>query len=401
MAQTYTVKEGDTLNEIASSYGMPNHQGITGYSSGNPDLIRPGEVLTIPDNQLVVGSGSANMEFSNYSGELSNALSSITQPSNQQNTGPEITTENVGQLDPYGRMLDSLSQSSNASTKALISSIQASRMNKANSVNAQYDNYKRGLQLLGIQHNDAQSTPDLLMGHIQQAENEQYAKIDALDREEKKLIMDAETAQKKDDLATLKEKMDRVKAIKEEKNQALKDIADQLNTENSIAEDEAHRIYDQLQKLDDADKEIFLQEVAKKYKIPLIALVTAIADEKKAREEKAKKAAGTGGGGYSPQELRKLRAAGIDPSDIKTADDFLYNGIDPEDADEGTATPTQSISINPRKARRLERVGFMSEDIIKLQEALNSGYTLDEIQEVAGYSEQVMRLLRKFVEDIE
>lgn len=46
---TYTVKAGDTLNAIASQYGFKNYKeaNITGYGSGNPDLIRPGEVLTI------------------------------------------------------------------------------------------------------------------------------------------------------------------------------------------------------------------------------------------------------------------------------------------------------------------------------------------------------------------
>jgi len=46
---TYTVKQGDTLNRIAQQYGYNNYKeaGITGFSSGNPDLIRPGEVLTL------------------------------------------------------------------------------------------------------------------------------------------------------------------------------------------------------------------------------------------------------------------------------------------------------------------------------------------------------------------
>jgi predicted DNA-binding ribbon-helix-helix protein len=235
--------------------------------------------LVTPVNNMVVGSGPANMEFANYSANLSKALGALN-PTQAKPKGPEITIENVGTDDPYGQMLQSISNSANASTKALIASIQASRANQANTINSQYDNYKKGLQLLGIQHNDAQSTPDLLMGHIKQAENEQNAKIQALDIEEKKLLMDAETAQKNNDLETLKAKMDRVKQIKEEKNQALKDISDQLTAETSIAENQAHVIYETLNTLSENEKEIFLQQVAKKYNIPLGTLVTALADEK-------------------------------------------------------------------------------------------------------------------------
>ena len=46
MAQTYTVKSGDNLSTIAARYGVSISQ-ITGYRSGNPNLIYPGEVLTI------------------------------------------------------------------------------------------------------------------------------------------------------------------------------------------------------------------------------------------------------------------------------------------------------------------------------------------------------------------
>lgn len=43
---TYTVKAGDTLSGIAKSLGLPSYSSLTGYKSGNPNLIRPGEVLT-------------------------------------------------------------------------------------------------------------------------------------------------------------------------------------------------------------------------------------------------------------------------------------------------------------------------------------------------------------------
>ena len=46
MAQTYEVKRGDTLSAIARRLGVPISQ-ITGYRSGDPNLIYPGEKLTI------------------------------------------------------------------------------------------------------------------------------------------------------------------------------------------------------------------------------------------------------------------------------------------------------------------------------------------------------------------
>jgi LysM repeat protein len=44
--QTYNVQAGDTLSAIAGRYGVSIEQ-ITGYRSGNPNLIYPGETLTI------------------------------------------------------------------------------------------------------------------------------------------------------------------------------------------------------------------------------------------------------------------------------------------------------------------------------------------------------------------
>ena len=44
--RTYTVKSGDTLSGIAAKFGVSTSQ-ISGYRSGNPNVIYPGEVLTI------------------------------------------------------------------------------------------------------------------------------------------------------------------------------------------------------------------------------------------------------------------------------------------------------------------------------------------------------------------
>lgn len=47
MATKYTVKAGDNLSKIAQQFGV-RVSDISGYASGNANLIKPGEVLTIP-----------------------------------------------------------------------------------------------------------------------------------------------------------------------------------------------------------------------------------------------------------------------------------------------------------------------------------------------------------------
>ena len=44
VSRTYVVQAGDTLSGIAAYLGV-NMDNITGYSSGNMNLIYPGEVL--------------------------------------------------------------------------------------------------------------------------------------------------------------------------------------------------------------------------------------------------------------------------------------------------------------------------------------------------------------------
>lgn len=62
MAFVYTVKKGDTLNKIANQYGFANYKaaGVSAVPSGNFDLIREGEQITLgnydPNNITPIGS---------------------------------------------------------------------------------------------------------------------------------------------------------------------------------------------------------------------------------------------------------------------------------------------------------------------------------------------------------
>lgn len=48
MAQTYTVKSGDTLSKIAKQFGVTVDAIVKANNIANPSLIRPGQVLKIP-----------------------------------------------------------------------------------------------------------------------------------------------------------------------------------------------------------------------------------------------------------------------------------------------------------------------------------------------------------------
>lgn len=187
--------------------------------------------------------------------------------------------------DPFIQGLNDMGSRSDLATQRLIRSTQAMYQNKVNTINKEYDNYTRGLQALGIQHNDATATPDLLAGHIKEAANEKMSKISELDAEEAKTIMDAQAARDDNDFRILKEKMDYLKEIQKEKANAIKDMYDNIANSDKLADIQAHDIYDTLQTLDPNDQEAFIQEVARRFNIPLISLVTALADEKTSRAD--------------------------------------------------------------------------------------------------------------------
>ena len=48
--RTYTVKPGDTLSEIAASYGVDWHEMARLNKLDNPDLIFPGQVFKVPNS---------------------------------------------------------------------------------------------------------------------------------------------------------------------------------------------------------------------------------------------------------------------------------------------------------------------------------------------------------------
>ena len=361
-------------------------------------------------NQLVVSSNPSRIQTMQYSNKLSNALNSYglsnSNVPNQNNIPNDPTTQpnntDVNAHDPFIGMLNNMQSTSDTSTKRLISNIQANRARTQSGLANEYENYKRGIQLLGIQHNQAQFTPDILMSHVKQAENEFQSKISDLDREESKALMDAEEARNTNNFRLLKERMDYVDKIRKEKKESLKDFYDTTLSQEKVSDSIAQSIYSVAQGLDNSEKEVFLQQVSQKYKIPLGSLVQSLADLNTSKMAKkstgTKTGSGTGGtasGGYTALEKRKLRQAGIDPTDTKEADDYLYGKHD----DNTYGKPSfagEQLPLNEKFASEMEKkYNLGTEHLVEIQNLLNKGYSLKQIAQARSFPTDVYNAINK------
>lgn len=196
----------------------------------------------------------------------------------------EKTTVAGTSEDPYIKALDSISERSSESTKRLIANIQANRLRSQNKLTESYDRYKRGLQLLGIQTNRAESTPDILTGQLKEADNQYMGKLADLDAEENKALMDAENARAENDFKTLKERMDYVRQVRKDQADTLKEYNDMIQNSSKMAAAQidtklAKEMFTTIQKIvDPVQKEAFIQAVASKFNISPLAVVASLED---------------------------------------------------------------------------------------------------------------------------
>ncbi len=253
---------------------------------GNSDSAFPSNQnpAAQPAPKVVVTAGPAQAKFNQNSSDLSTLLAGLNQPNNQTKD-TTATLDNTN--DSYTQLLDKLSARSDAGTQALISSIQAQRSQNGAKIENEAKNYESGLQLLGIQKNEAQSTPDLLAGQIKNQEDVAQQKLQALDVETNKAIMDAQTAQSNNDLKTLQDKMAYIKQLNTQKQDALKAEADRLTSSATIASDVIAGVYDQLQKLSPADQLAYLHKAADTYGIPYGSFVAAVAKQQYTQQDQA------------------------------------------------------------------------------------------------------------------
>lgn len=92
MATTYQVKKGDTLSKIAASQGVKLSD-ITGYKSGNPDLIYEGENVTINKPTTTSNNSFNGKDVTGMSTkDLSKEMASVYGETPTEDDGPTIDT---------------------------------------------------------------------------------------------------------------------------------------------------------------------------------------------------------------------------------------------------------------------------------------------------------------------
>lgn len=136
-----------------------------------------------------------------------------------QNTDPNAPNYQ----DSYTTQMQQLSQRSDTATQSMIAGIMAQRQQAMNVSNAQATQYQHGLEALGVGSNSAMTTPSLLTGQIQQAEDQQTAKIANINNQYNKAIATAQQAQDNEDDKTLNEQVTYMNQLKTQALDTLKE----------------------------------------------------------------------------------------------------------------------------------------------------------------------------------
>lgn len=350
-----------------------------------------------PTNQLIVTGTKPEQQFTKNTQDLTQAINNTTPVQQIQptaNTGQQdadqkqFMKEMQSYSDPYTQMLDKISATSDKATQNLIATIKATKAGREANINQEYDRLKSGLMSLGLSTGNINFTPDLVYGQIAQAENARMGKLMELDRDEATALLEAQQAVEEKDFKLLKEKMDYYKSIKKSRLDILKESYDTMSYEAKIGELQANQIYDELQKLPEAQKINFLQQIATKFNIPLTALTSQVAEITRDRTKKASSGSSASDGGYTSQEKRKLRQAGIDPANIEEADDFLYG-------DEKTKENENIIEFTATQKNKLIGAGFDVSIIPQIQSDINQ-YGLETTLE--GLKRKERKVLKSLFE---
>lgn len=257
-----------------------------------------------------------------------------------------------------------------------------------------FSRYKAGLETLGIQSGLGKYAPELQADRMIQADMAETSAIAEIQDKEDLAMAKAKQARLDNDAETLKATLDEIRQIKQDKADAIQAALNKRTQDITVAKSLAPYALAELSSLPADQQEAFLLQIAKDNNISVLALQAAMADEQYSRSK-----TGGSGGGYTALELRKLRAAGIDPSNISVADNYLYNkGMAPMEYDRAYLEDTYDKSdlwnlalslgverdVNLSKGDEIDTFFETPELVSYTQDMLASGYTIDDIINAQG-----------------
>lgn len=254
-----------------------------------------------------------------------------------------------------------------------------------------YAAYKAGLETLGIQSGLAQVAPSLQADRMINAANSETQKLADIQDKEDFAIAKAKQARLDNDAKTLKDTLSEINQLKKDKAAELENQLNRQSKEFDIAMQHAPAAYATYASLPPDKQEAFILEHSNELGISPKNYVDALV-----AWHTKQKSSGTGGG-YTALETRKLREAGIDPSNTKMADNYLYGankGVKPvtfsqASIDSGDLTKGKvwdlALALGVPRSRNLSKqneIDTLFSDTKKssyIQSMLDEGYTLDEI----------------------
>jgi hypothetical protein len=354
-------------------------------------------------------------------------------PDQQANQAKQVADQKNKEIAERNAQYDSMLATLDSTHQTLVQSIK--QMGERNRV-AMEDLNKRTLGLkktAGFRTGATEYTPEIAMGILKKEEEEGIQRISDIEAQTNLLIAEAVQAKTDKQFELLGKKMSQYDALQKEKQEAVRNIykahvdftktlsdqkkalLDEEKARLDMSIDEAKAIapgaYSAYKKLtSDTAREAFLDELSKNTGIDKEILRGQVVAE----TPKPTKATGSGGntGGYTDQELRKLRAKGIDPANTKIADDFLYNDVEPEESGAAKFTLDPTGGVDPKYnrrgklknekdvtkvARELEAVGLTTDRILQIQKILDSGITKEELYNESDLTQAQKDVLDKYI----
>ena len=312
MAFKHTVSSGETLNTISQKYGFSNYKnaGITSVPSGNFDLIKPGEEITIPNynpNEIktfqqgspIVSSKDNEGQYRDDSAKLDSIYSSMASAISDKNTvttkektdqiitppildkdgkqngeSREIKTTGEVKTDAYLKYIGAKQVEADEANKKAelnrlerenlfktsLANIDATTNDTLNRINQTFDQQliqQKRINQLNIDRVKAyglssggQYTPIMFRDAISEREQEASSKVAELDNKRNLLLSEAKSARDQGSSKLLSEKLD-----------SLEKIDTDIRTTLSNIEKEVRTQYDLYQKVVKEDEIAFKKEV--------------------------------------------------------------------------------------------------------------------------------------------